>query len=87
MPGIARNSGTDVAGGAIVQGSSNVFIEGKPAVRVGDLVGGHGRGPHSAPVMAQGSGNVLVNGIGVGRSGDIATCGHPVSGSGTVFAN
>jgi uncharacterized Zn-binding protein involved in type VI secretion len=87
MPGIARDAGTDVAGGAIIQGSGNVFVEGKPIVRIGDAVAGHGRGPHSAPTMAQGSGNVKANGIGVVRAGDIATCGHPASGSGSVFAN
>ena len=87
MPGIARNDGTDVAGGPIIQGSGNVFVEGKPIVRIGDAVAGHGRGPHAGPVMAAGSGNVKANGIGISRDGDIATCGHPASGSGTVFAN
>lgn len=87
MPGIARDAGTDAAGGAIIQGSSNVFVEGKPIVRIGDAVAGHGRGPHAAPVMAAGSGNVKANGIGVSRAGDSASCGHPASGSGTVFAN
>jgi uncharacterized Zn-binding protein involved in type VI secretion len=37
--------------------------------------------------MAAGSGNVKANGIGISRANDIATCGHPASGSGTVFAN
>jgi hypothetical protein len=37
--------------------------------------------------MAAGSGNVKANGIGVSRAGDSASCGHPASGSGTVFAN
>ena len=87
MPGIARDAGTDVAHGAIIQGSENVFVEGKPVVRIGDAVAGHGRGPHAGPTMAQGSGNVKANNIGVSRAGDIATCGHPASGSGTVFAN
>jgi len=87
MPGVARDAGTDVAGGAIIQGSGNVFVEGKPIVRIGDAIAGHGRGPHSGPVMASGSGNVFANNISVSRAGDTATCGHPASGSGTVFAN
>jgi uncharacterized Zn-binding protein involved in type VI secretion len=87
MPGIARDAGTDVAGGAIIQGSGNVFVEGKPVVRIGDAVAGHGRGPHAGPVMAAGSGNVFANGIAVCRAGDPATCGHPASGSSNVFAN
>jgi uncharacterized Zn-binding protein involved in type VI secretion len=86
MPGIARNSGTDVAGGAITQGSPDVFVENKPVARIGDAVAGHGNPPHAAPVMAEGSGTVFINGIAVCREGDKATCGHPTSGSGTVFA-
>ena len=87
MPGIARDDGQDVAGGALIQGSSNVFVENKPVVRIGDAVAGHGRSPHNSPTMSAGSGNVFANGIGVCREGDAASCGHTASGSGTVFAN
>ena len=87
MPGIARDDGQDVAGGALIQGSSNVFAENKPVVRIGDAVAGHGKSPHNSPTMAAGSGNVFANGIGVCRAGDAASCGHTASGSGTVFAN
>jgi uncharacterized Zn-binding protein involved in type VI secretion len=87
MPGIARDAGTDVAGGAIVQGSGNVFVNGQPVSRIGDSVAGHGRGAHRSPVMVGGSGNVFANGISVCRAGDPASCGHPASGSGNVFAN
>jgi len=87
MPGIARDAGTDVAGGAIIQGSGNVFANSQPVVRIGDAVAGHGRGPHRSPVMAAGSGNVFANSIAVCRAGDPATCGHPASGSGNVFVN
>ena len=87
MPGIARDAGTDSAGGAIIQGSGNVFANSKPVARIGDAVAGHGRGPHRGPVMASGSGNVFANSIGVCRAGDSASCGHPASGSGNVFAN
>jgi uncharacterized Zn-binding protein involved in type VI secretion len=86
MPGISRAT-SDVAGGTITGASADVFVEGKPVVRIGDAVSGHGRGTHAGPVMSSGSKTVLVNGIGVSRDGDIATCGHPASGSGTVFAN
>jgi uncharacterized Zn-binding protein involved in type VI secretion len=87
MPGVVRNSGTDIAGGALIQGSPDVFVENKPVVRIGDAVAGHGRGPHAAPVMASGSSTVFVNNIKVCREGDSATCGHTASGSGTVFVN
>lgn len=86
MPGVVRNSGTDIAGGPLIQGSSNVFVEGRPIVRIGDRVAGHGRGPHAGPVMAQGSGSVFSNGIPICRAGDVATCGHPATGSSTVFS-
>ena len=88
MPGVTRDDGTDtVGGGFIVEGSPNVFVEGKPAVRVGDRVAGHGRGGHGNATMMEGSGNVFVNGISVCREGDRATCGHPATGSSSVFAN
>ena len=85
MPGIARKD-TDAAGGTDIVGSPDVFVENKPAVRIGDAVQGHGPGTHGGPVMATGSGTVFVNGIAVCREGDVANCGHPTSGSGTVFA-
>ena len=87
MPGIARNAGQDVAGGAIIKGSPNVFANNKPVARVGDAVAGHGRGPHAGPVMASGSGNVFTNNKSTCRAGDSASCGHPASGSSNVFAN
>ena len=87
MPGITRDAGADVAGGAIIQGSGNVFANNKPVVRKGDAVAGHGKAPHSSPVMAVGSGNVFTNNIATCRAGDPATCGHSASGSGNVFVN
>jgi len=87
MPGIARDAGQDVAGGAIIQGSPDVFANNKPVARIGDAVAGHGLPPHAAPVMASGSGNVITNNIPTCRAGDVATCGHPSSGSGDVFVN
>lgn len=86
MPqGIARNAGKDVAGGAIIKGSPDVFANDKPVARKGDAVAGHGRGAHRAPVMAEGSPVVFTNNIVTSREGDTATCGHPSTGSGDVF--
>lgn len=85
MPGIARQ-GVDIAGGLIIQGSTNVMINGSPAVRIGDAITGHGTGAHAAPVMALGSFTVFVNGIAVCRAGDLASCGHTASGSSDVIA-
>jgi uncharacterized Zn-binding protein involved in type VI secretion len=77
----------DVAGGVISSGSGNVFADNAPVARIGDSVAGHGRSPHIAPTLVGGSGNVFANGIPVSRAGDSASCGHPSSGSGNVFAN
>lgn len=87
MPGIARDDGQDVAGGAIIQGSPNVFANNKPVARIGDDVAGHGPGRHGGPVMATGSENVITNNIPTCRAGDIATCGHASTGSSDVFVN
>ena len=88
MPGIARDSGQDVAGGVIIEGSPNVFANNKPVARIGDKVQGHPPGGvHAAPVMAEGSLNVITNFIPTCRAGDQATCGHPSTGSSDVFVN
>lgn len=87
MPGISRDAGQDSAGGAIIQGSPNVFADNKPVVRIGDAVQGHGKGEHAGPVMAEGSPNVFTNNIPTCRQGDAATCGHRSTGSGDVFVN
>ena len=87
MPGIARDSRKDTAGGALIQGSSNVLVNGKPAVRKGDLVEAHGLPPHSpSPTMVGCSNTVFVNSKGVCREGDAASCGHTATGSSNVFA-
>lgn len=83
MPGATRK-GQDSAGGTIIEGSSDVSVNGSPLVRVGDAIEGHGIGVHGGPVMAAGSSTVFVNGIAACRAGDLATCGHPASGSGDV---
>ena len=85
MPGVTRKS-MDIAGGRLIQGSSNVIVNGKPAVRLHDHVAGHGLSPHSGPIMIKGSGTVFVNGKPLCRAGDPASCGHRASGSGNVFA-
>tara|TARA_Y100001938_G_C7830755_1_gene301232 strand:- start:29 stop:295 length:267 start_codon:yes stop_codon:yes gene_type:complete len=86
MPGIARN-GQDVAGGVAIQGSSNVNVNSKGVVRLGDKVASHGLPPHSpTPPMVTSSTSVKVNGFGVVKAGDSASCGHTISGSSNVNA-
>ena len=81
MPGVARDFGTDIAKGPIIEGAPDVFVEGDPIVRVGDLVADRGA------IMAEGSPNVFVNNIPICREGDLSTRGQPATGSFTVFAN
>ena len=86
MPGISRN-GQDIAGGVAIQGSTNVNVNSKGAVRLGDKVASHGIAPHApTPPMTSSSSTVKVNGIGVVRAGDSASCGHTISGSSNVNA-
>ena len=86
MPGIARN-GQDVAGGVAIQGSSNVNVNSKGVVRLGDKVASHGLPPHTpTPPMVTSSTSVKVNGFGVVKAGDSASCGHTISGSSNVNA-
>ena len=85
MPGIAR-VGVDKAGGVITGNlAPTVFINGSPVVVIGATIAGHGRSPHDAPTMSEGSVDVFACGVGVCRTGDLATCGHPISGSSNVL--
>jgi len=86
MPGATRVN-ADLAGGVILTGSNNVFYNGSPAARKGSRIAGHGRTPHSSPIMIQGSPNVFVNGIEACKQGDAASCGHRATGSPNVFIN
>lgn len=86
MPGISR-VGVDAAGGTIVGNlAPTVLVNGSPVAVKGAAVAGHGRSPHSSPVMAGASGSVKANGIPICRSGDAASCGHAASGSPNVFS-
>lgn len=62
-------------------GSSNVFINGKPALRVGDSFAPHAPPnvtPHGGSVSV-GSSTVSINGRGAARIGDPVSCGSAVA--------
>ena len=70
-------------------GSPNVFINGSPAGRFGDVYVTHGCIAHSGhkDVIIGGSGSVFVNGLPIARVGDGVSLGGSVAqGSGNVFA-
>lgn len=64
---------------ANVNASSNVIINGRGAVRVGDSYVPHycSHNLHT-PYQASGSGSVIINGKSVARLGDSTTCGAVV---------
>lgn len=72
-----------------VEGSNNVFVNGKPVHRVGDAWA-----PHCTPKpkchggsLAAGSNKVFANGKAIGRLGDPVDCGSVVAaGSSNVFS-
>ena len=66
---------------AVVDGSKDVLIGGKPAVRTGD-------GTTAGDVVVEGSSNVFINGKPAVTAGDKTACGGViVGGSASVFVN
>lgn len=72
----------------LIEGSSNVFINGRRAGRVGDSYASHScdiHPPHSG-VIASGSKSVYINGKAAARIGDNVSCGGSVmEGSSNVY--
>ena len=96
MPAICRVGDLDLVHCSVparLQGSSNVFVNGLPISRQGDLNTPHLLPPfvpacptHAAPITL-GSLTVRVNGRGCGRIGDyVTTCTIVATGSPNVFA-
>lgn len=72
---------------ALTSASSDVFINGKGAGRVGDSYVPHGcvNHPSHSGVIASGSTSVFINGKAAGRISDPVSCGGSVAqGSGNV---
>lgn len=73
-----------------ITGSPDVYVDGKPVVRVGDAYKPHKCKKHAKHPRAQasGSGTVFVNGKPVARIGDGINCGGAAAaGSPTVFVD
>lgn len=95
MPAVTRIGDADVNHCSVpfrAQGSPNVFANGIPVSRQGDLNTKHqlpgGRGcPNHVAAISRGSSTVFANGIPIGRVGDpIASCTSVAQGSPNVFA-
>ena len=71
----------------ITTGSPNVFINGKPAARVGDKLEGHAKPgvPSHSRVITKGSSSVFINGIPAAITGSSINCGGSVIGSSHVI--
>lgn len=83
-----KNTGHDACGAVpLAEGSSNVFINGKPCGRVGDKYVSHGcivHGPHQ-DVISAGASGITVNGCAMARVDDAVSIGGSVAeGSPTV---
>lgn len=94
MPAATRIGDADVShcsGMTRAAGSPNVFVNGIPWSRQGDvntvhLLPGAPCPAHAAPITS-GSSTVKVNGLGAGRVGDgITSCTSVAAGSPNVFA-
>lgn len=94
MPAVTRIGDADVphcSGMTRAEGSPDVFVNGIPLSRQGDvntvhLLPGNPCPSHAAPI-ALGSTSVFVNGRGCGRVGDaISACTAVAEGSPDVFA-
>jgi uncharacterized Zn-binding protein involved in type VI secretion len=84
MPAVARIGDPISHGGAIIEGSPNVFANGAQVARIGDAVYCD---IHKEQVIVSGSGTVFANGSGVAREGDEISCGAVIiQGSPNVFA-
>jgi uncharacterized Zn-binding protein involved in type VI secretion len=94
MPAVTRVGDADVAhcsGMVRAVGSGNVFANGIPVSRQGDVNTGHllpgSPCPSHAAPIASGSSTVFINGKGCGRVGDgISGCTSVAAGSPNVFA-
>lgn len=89
MPKGLGRVGVDVAGGTVIGVMApTVIVNGAPVVCAGAAVAGHGKPPHSSPVMVGASPDILAEGIPVSGTGHIASCGHALfPGSTDVFIN
>lgn len=71
-----------------IQGSPNVWVNGRPKHRVTDAWASHCCGDCHGSVQATGSPNVWVNGLAAARIGDLVACGsRNLTGSHNVFIN
>lgn len=72
----------------IVEASPNVFINGKRAARLGDMLAAHGCPIHPSHTgyISTGSATVFINGKKAARIGDAVSCGGAIAeGSSNVF--
>lgn len=86
MPAATRlgdnNTGHDACSPtALTSASSDVFINGRGAGRIGDSYAAHGckAHPSHSGVIASGSSTVFINGKSAGRVGDAVSCGGIVA--------
>lgn len=91
MPGlpVGRVGIDTVAEGLLLRPpvSSRVYVNGAPIAVVGTTVAPHinFKGVHNVATMGGGSATVYAGGLPVCANGHLATCGHPLLATSTVF--
>jgi uncharacterized Zn-binding protein involved in type VI secretion len=85
MPNVLRqNQDTTQDGALIIEGSPNVFVNGKGVVRIGDHIQPHNHGKNTVySYMITGSSTIFANGKAICRNGDLATNGDVGIGGAT----
>ena len=84
MPKVALVGVSTVGGGPITgPGAPSVKANGSIVSVLGDAVASHGSGPHAAATIITASGTVSAEGKAVARVGDLASCGHTITGGAT----
>jgi uncharacterized Zn-binding protein involved in type VI secretion len=82
--GVCR-ANIDMAGGTILVGNSQFFVDGFPVSLQGNPVKDHGQNEHDKAIMIQGNANFVIGGIPVCTIASQASCGHRPTGSSTFF--
>ena len=82
--GVCR-ANLDTAGGIILEGNPNFFVDGFPVSVEGNPVEDHGINEHDDAVMVEGNPNFVIGGIPVCTIMSKASCGDQPVSSSTFF--
>jgi uncharacterized Zn-binding protein involved in type VI secretion len=88
MPEVGRVRQDSAKGVILGPGAGTVFADGKKVSLIGDRVAPHGKAPHSGPTLVSNGANTVKADNGIpAKVGTVASCGHTVKSSSTVFVS